>query len=95
MLRITTCSGSGVTRFIVEGKLTASCASELEKCWESALSVDSQQTLLVDLSGVNFVDARGRQLLSRMHARGTKFVAAGILPKCLVEEIEGSECNGE
>jgi len=94
MIRITTHNSSGVTRFVVEGKLTGLCADELEKCWQSARSADAQQILIVDLSGVRFVDTCGRQLLTRMHAQGTKFLAAGILTKCLVEEIEAADCNG-
>ena len=94
MLRITIRSDSGMTRLIVEGKLAGACVGELEKSWQAAASDDSSRSLLVDLSGVTFVDAVGKQLLERMHEQGIGFMAAGIMTKCLVEEIEGSDCIG-
>ncbi len=88
MLRVTTCSDSQMTRFVVEGRLAGACVGELEKCWRSAGSVDSEPSLLVDLTGVTFIDALGKELLVRMHERGVRFVAAGLMTRCLIEEIE-------
>ena len=90
MLRITTCNTSGVTRLLVEGKLAGASVGELEKCWRETTSTKSADSILVDLSGVTFVDAAGRQLLVGMHERGTRFAAAGLFPKCLMAEIEHS-----
>jgi len=90
MLRITRCDTSGVTRLLVEGKLAGACVGELEKCWRETTSTRSAESILVDLSGVTFVDAAGKQLLVGIRERGTKFAAAGLLPKCLMAEIEGS-----
>ena len=90
MLRITRCDASGVTRLLVEGKLAGACVGELEKCWRETTSTRSAESILVDLSGVTFVDAAGKQLLVSLHERGAKFAAAGLLPKCLMAEIEGS-----
>jgi anti-anti-sigma regulatory factor len=89
MLRITTCKTSGVTRLLVEGKLAGACVGELEKCWRETTSTKSAESILVDLSGVTFVDAAGKQLLVGMHEQGTRFAAAGLLSKCLMAEIEG------
>jgi hypothetical protein len=91
MFRITTCSDSGMTRFVVEGKLAGACVGELEKCWQAARSVASQGSILVDLSSVTFVDASGKQLLMRMHEQGTEFLAAGLMTKFLIEEIKSAE----
>jgi hypothetical protein len=88
MFRITTCSDLGETRFVVEGKLAGACVAELEKCWQSAQSADWRLSLVVDLVGVTFIDDPGRQLLTQMHGSGTKFLAAGIMTRCLIEEIE-------
>jgi len=97
VLRITTCTNSEATRFIVEGKLAGACVGELEKCWRETASVKSPVSILVDLSSVTFVDAAGKQLLAGMHKQGTRFTAAGLLVKCLIEEIEssGAEKNGK
>ena len=90
MLRITTCIDSEATRLIVEGKLAGACVGELEKCWRASASAKSPESTVVDLSSVTFVDAAGKQLLAGMHERGTRFTAAGLLAKCLIEEIERS-----
>lgn len=91
MLRITTCHNSEATRLIVEGKLAGACVGELEKCWMETASTKSPDSILVDLSSVTFVDAVGKQLLAGMRGRGAKFTAAGLLAKCLIEEIENAD----
>ena len=91
MLRITTCSDSGTTRLVVEGKLAGACVGELEKCWQAARNLESQGSILVDLTSVTFVDATGKQLLARMHENGIGFIAAGVMVRCLIAEIESAE----
>ena len=90
VLRITTCIDLGTTRLVVEGRLAAACISELERCWRATVSTESPGSIFVDLSGVTFVDASGKQLLAQMHEQGIRFVASGLLAKCLIEEIEHS-----
>jgi anti-anti-sigma regulatory factor len=91
MLRITTCDTSGVTRLMLEGKLAGACVGELERCWRETTSARSTASILVDLSGITFVDVAGKQLLAEMHGRGARFAATGLLANCLIEEIE---CSG-
>ena len=91
MLRITTCDNSGETRLIVEGRLAGASVGELEKCWIETGSSKSPESIVVDLGGVTFVDAAGKQLLAEMHERGTKFAANGLLANCLIEEMK---CSG-
>jgi anti-anti-sigma regulatory factor len=92
MFRITTSNDSGMTRFIVEGKLAGACVGELEKCWHDAKATEATGSILVDLTGVTLVDASGKELLARMHHDGTGFRVAGIMTKCLVEEIKTGDC---
>jgi anti-anti-sigma regulatory factor len=87
MLRITTCNDAGNTRLVVEGKLAGASVDELEKCWRSASSMEPG-SLLLDLTGVTFVDASGKKLLTLMHQQGIGFVVAGIMTRCLIKEIE-------
>ena len=93
MLRITVCNETEITRFVVEGKLAGECVCELEKCWRAAGIDESQERILVDLSSVTAIDAVGKELLSRMHDKGIRFVATGLMPKCLVEEIENAKSS--
>jgi ABC-type transporter Mla MlaB component len=90
VLRITTCINTEATRLIIEGKLAGACVGELEKCWREIASTKSPESIRVELSSVTFVDAAGKQLLAGMHEQGTRFTAAGLLAKCLMEEIERS-----
>ena len=95
MLRITVRNESAGTRFLVEGKLAGGCVGELEKCWQAARSDKSQGTILVDLAGVTFIDACGKKLLTRMHERGIRLVATGIMLNSMIEEIENARSTGE
>ncbi|HZE68281.1 MAG TPA: STAS domain-containing protein [Pyrinomonadaceae bacterium] len=85
VLRITTHENSNATCFVVEGKLAGPCVVELEKCWER---VTAAGEILVELSSVSFVDATGRQLLKRMHEKGTRLIGAGLLIVSIIEEIQ-------
>ncbi len=90
MLRITVRSESETMRLVVEGKLTGACVGELEKTSQAAISNKDKKTILVDLSGVAFVDALGEELLRRMHDQRIRLVATGKMLKSLIEEIEST-----
>ena len=88
MLRITVVEGSNQTRFVVEGKLMGECVRELEKCWQVAGSGHEGKSTLADLSSVSYIDDGAKKLLADMHGKGIAFVATGLLPRCLIQEIE-------
>jgi len=90
VLRVTVSNNSGIKHFVVEGKLAGACVAELEHCWHSEDLKEFPAKVYVDLTNVTFVDAAAKDLLKRMHESGIKFVAHGLLPKCLVEEIENN-----
>ena len=64
------------------------CIAELEKCWRAIVSGETPVSILVDLSGLTFIDAAGKQLLAHMHEQGISFVASGLFAKFLIKEIE-------
>lgn len=90
MLRITTRHTALETTFVVEGKLAGRCVDELEKCWRAAAD-ESQTSILIDLSGVTFIDTCGKQLLALIYKTGATFVTAGLIAKSVVEEIQNAE----
>jgi len=90
VLRITLRNDSEGKRLVVEGKLAGECVGELEKCWNSLGSDYSPENILVDLSCVSFIDGNGKQLLAQMHEKGIRIVANRLMPKCIIEEIEGT-----
>ena len=85
MLRITISGDSGHTTCKLEGKVAGPWVAELEQSWRTELA--GSPALVVDLSGVSYVDAAGRELLGRMHARGAKLAARSPFTKGIVEEI--------
>ena len=68
---------------------------ELEKCWESSLSGGTGPSLRVDLTGVTFIDAAGKDRLAAMHSQGAEFVADDLVTKAIVEEITGRRSRKE
>jgi hypothetical protein len=75
--------------FVIEGRLAGPWVEELNTCWSLGGAIPSSRTI-VDLTGVTFVDADGKALLTRMWQQGAELRAAGCLTRCLVDEITGS-----
>ena len=73
--------------FMLEGRLAGPWVKELEACWRRT-EVPPKSRAVVDLTGVTFVDADGRALLTNMWREGAEFRAAGCLTKCIVEDYE-------
>jgi len=96
MFRIHTQREAESTNLTIEGKLMGPWVTELEKCWRDEINAEPVKPIVVILAAVSFVDASGRDLLSRMRRQGVKLVARGCLMKALVEEIEcglSNECS--
>jgi hypothetical protein len=94
MLRITVHNDVGATRLIIEGRLIAAWAQELESCWRQATTAQPPPRILVELIDVSFVDEEGGKLLKLMAAAGVELIATDVLMKALVEEItEGGRKN--
>ena len=87
MLKITMQIAAGVMTFSLEGKLAGPWVKELDLCWRSAAGTQQIYPVRVDLSSVTFIDAEGKDLLSRIYREGAKLVATGCLNKCIVEGI--------
>ena len=86
MIRITTHDEHAITRFFLEGKLAGAAVRELERCWSAASA--NKAAVSVDLTAVSFIDNNGKQLLTKMFAKGTRLVSKGLMAKCFIEEIE-------
>ena len=77
------------TSLILEGRLAGPWVRELSVyCHE--MSGDQQSRTKIDLTGVTFIDANGKALLTRLWQQGAELHAAGCLTRCLVEEITGA-----
>ena len=70
---------------ILEGRLGGPWVEELDTCWRQ-MAANSQGGAVVDLTGVTFVDAKGKALLTQMWQQGAQLHAVGCLTRCIVEE---------
>ena len=87
VIRITCHNEPRSKRLVLEGKLAGACVDELDRCWQQDSC--SGAAILVDLTSVNYIDDRGKQLLKRMHDHGITLVSTSLMSKCLIEEING------
>jgi len=87
MLRITVLNEAREAIFKMEGKLAHEWVEEANKAWTAFSSIPQQGRVVIDLSGVSFVDEPGRELLAQMHASGTQLVGSSPMISALIEEI--------
>ncbi len=78
---------------VVEGRLAGAWVEELRTyCRE--VSANRQQCAIIDLTGVTFVDAEGKALLTQLWQQGIQLRGTGCLTRCVIEEItEGGKGN--
>jgi hypothetical protein len=87
MLRITIHDDPGSLTVQLEGRLAGPWVRELENCWQSMLASQCKPVLRVDLTGVTFIDAAGKEFVAAMHTEGAEFLARGCLTRAVVAEI--------
>lgn len=93
MLKITIHREAEATRIDLEGRLAGPWVEELKCCWGQVVD-SSQSQVLVDLTGVTFIDPEGKALLTQMGQQGAKLHAVGCLTRCIVEEITKVDRTG-
>jgi anti-anti-sigma regulatory factor len=77
----------------LEGRLVGPWVEELNSYCRQ-MRVNKQNCTVIDLTGVTFIDASGKALLTGLWRQGAELRAAGCLTKCVVEEITGSSGGG-
>jgi anti-anti-sigma regulatory factor len=87
MIRISKIPEGSRSHLLVEGKLSDGSVDILETSWLNAQSELNDEPMRIDLSGVTYVDCRGRALLERMIRSGTEVQAAGLMLRAIIEEI--------
>jgi anti-anti-sigma regulatory factor len=86
MLKVTAQITGGTIALHLEGKLTNPWADELNRYWQEVPGFQRKQ-VLIDLTGVTFIDSDGKTLLTQMWEEGATFRSAGCLNTSIVEEI--------
>lgn len=87
LIRITQVRDGSRQQLFVEGTLSNGCVEALETSWSEAQSQLNGEPLRIDLSGVTYVDDRGRELLARMIKSGAELRATGVMTRAVIEEI--------
>ena len=87
MIRISQIRNSQRSHLLVEGKLSDAWVDVLESSWLEAQSKLNGEPVRIDLSGVTYVDAKGRALLARMIQSGTELQATELRLRTIIEEI--------
>jgi ABC-type transporter Mla MlaB component len=95
MIRISETREGSKRRLLVEGTLSGDWVDVLEKCWFEAQTTLNGEPMRVDLSGVTYVDNKGRQLLARMIRDGAEMRATGVMTRAVIEEITAREASPE
>jgi anti-anti-sigma regulatory factor len=72
---------------LVEGKLSGDRVDVLEKCWLEAQASPNGAPLCIDLSGVTYIDDKGRELLARLIQGGAELQATGVMTRAVIEEL--------
>jgi anti-anti-sigma regulatory factor len=86
MLKITLHRNERAVRMTLEGKLAGAWVDEAREAWKS-LPGPKAGSIVVDLSGIDYVDAAGKNLLVTMWRQGAKLKATGCCTKFIIEEI--------
>lgn len=77
----------------LEGRLAGPWVEELSASCRR-ISIRQQRCTMVDLTGVTFIDADGKALLTHLWRQGAELRASGCLTRCVVEEIRSNELGG-
>lgn len=87
MIRISEIRKGSARRLLVEGTLADDWVEVLEKSWLEAQASRYGDPMRVDLSGVTWIDDKGRKLIKRMLQDGAELRATGIMTRGVIEEV--------
>ena len=86
MLKITPHKTEDSMRLVLEGRLAGPWVDELERVWrDSKESITG--SLVVDLTGVTFIEQEGKGLLSKMWLDEAELLAVGCCSRSILEDI--------
>jgi STAS domain len=88
MLMITVETENVVVTLRLDGRLAGLEARELERAWRAVKQ--PQQPVVLDLTGVTSVDARGKAFLTQAHRSGDWLIGGGATRAIVGEIVTGS-----
>ena len=87
MLKISFSETPSEEKWILHGQLTAQWVRELRAYWKKNHRKDKQQTCIVDLNEVTFIDKSGERLLRALLREGAQCVATGVYIKQVLDKL--------
>ena len=87
MIRISQIHEGSKQGLLVEGTLSGDRVDVLENCWLEVQTSRNGAPVRIDLSGVTYIDDKGRQLLARMIQDGAELQATGVMTGTIIKEI--------
>jgi len=87
LIRISQIGNDSKWHLLVEGTLSDGWVDALETSWLEMQSHVNGKSVCIDLSGVTYIDNKGRNLLAQIIRGGAEIRAAGIMTRTVVEEI--------
>src|SRR5215831_9229074 len=87
MMRVTRQQDGETITLKIEGCLAGEWANEMKRCWDEVKDDTRPRVIRIDLTGVTFIDAAGRELLAQMLASGVITGAANVMTKAVVERL--------
>jgi hypothetical protein len=88
MLKITVQEATNIRTVVLEGILAGPWVDELEHTWLTLIGKHFDRLVLVDLSGVTFVDPEGKKVLGWIYEEGADLRGSDVMNKAIIEEIE-------
>ena len=95
MIRISEIRKCSGRRLLVEGTIAGDWVEVLEKSWLEAQASHNGEPMRIDLSGVTWIDDKGRELLKRILQDGAELRATGIMTRSVIEEIIEENGGGD
>ena len=87
MIRISELRKGSKRRLLVEGTLAGDWVEVLEKSWLEAQTSRNGEPIRIDLSGVTWIDDKGRELLKRMLQDDAELRATGVMTRAVIKEL--------
>jgi len=95
VIRISKIRKGAGRRLLVEGTLAGDWVEVLEKSWLEAQASRNGEPMRIDLSGVTWIDDKGRELLKRILQDGAELRATGIMTRSVIKELIEENSGGD
>ncbi len=90
MMRVTQQRDGETMTLKIEGALAGEWTDEMKRCWNEVKNDARLRVIRIDLTGVTFIDAAGRELLALMFASGVIAAAVNVMTRTIVEKLTGN-----